>query len=67
MYADNISESMQIAINETKRRRQIQEAYNQTHNIIPKTIIKEIPPIISNNKEIEEKDPIKLTKEEKIK
>ena len=67
MYADNISESMQIAINETKRRRQIQEAYNQTHNIIPKTIIKEIPPIISNNKEIEEKDPIKLTKEEKNK
>lgn len=67
MYADNISESMQIAINETKRRRQIQEAYNQTHNIIPKTIIKEIPPIISNNKEIEEKDLIKLTKEEKNK
>ena len=48
MYADKISESMEIAINETKRRRSIQEKYNEEHNIIPKTIIKEIRDVISN-------------------
>ena len=48
MYADKISESMEIAINETKRRRNIQEKYNEEHNIIPKTIIKEIRDVISN-------------------
>ena len=67
MYADTISESMKIAINETKRRRQIQEEYNQKHNIIPKTIIKEINPIITNNKEVEEQPVIKMSKEEKHK
>ena len=41
-YADSMTESMQKAINETKRRREIQEAYNKENNIIPKTIIKEI-------------------------
>lgn len=67
MYADTISEAMKIAINETKRRRQIQEEYNQKHNIIPKTIIKEINPIITNNKEVEEQPVIKMSKEEKHK
>ncbi len=42
MYADNISESMEEAIRETKRRREIQEAYNKKHNIVPKTVIKQI-------------------------
>lgn len=40
MYADTISDSMNKAIEETKRRRQIQEEYNKKHNIIPKTIKK---------------------------
>ena len=42
MYADKITESMQNAIDETNRRRSIQEEYNKIHNIVPKTIIKEI-------------------------
>ena len=48
MYADSISEGMEIAINETKRRRTIQEAYNKEHGIVPKTIIKEIREVVSN-------------------
>jgi excinuclease ABC subunit B len=48
MYADSISEGMDIAIKETKRRRTIQEAYNEEHGIIPKTIIKEIREVVSN-------------------
>ena len=52
MYADRISESMEIAISETQRRRKIQEEYNKKHNIIPKTITKEIRELISNEMEI---------------
>lgn len=48
MYADTFSEAMEIAINETKRRREIQDKYNQEHGIIPKTIIKDIKEVISN-------------------
>lgn len=48
MYADNITDSMKIAIEETKRRRTIQEEYNKKHNIIPKTIIKEIKEVGTN-------------------
>lgn len=65
MYADTISDSMNVAINETMRRRSIQEEYNKKHGITPKTIIKEIRELISNNKEIEEKEPEKLSKKEK--
>lgn len=43
LYGDKITKSMKYAINETKRRRRIQEKYNKDHNIIPKTIIKDIP------------------------
>ena len=42
MYADRMTDSMEIAISETKRRRAIQEAYNEKHGIMPQTIQKEI-------------------------
>ena len=48
MYADKITNSMEYAINETKRRRTIQEEYNKVHGIIPKTIEKSIKEVISN-------------------
>ena len=57
MYADTISEAMDIAIKETERRRSIQEAYNKEHNIVPKTINKKINEYISN---------IDTKKEEKV-
>ena len=66
MYADTISESMQEAISETERRREIQMKYNQEHGITPKTIIKEIHDVISNNEELEEKKPEKMSKKEKL-
>lgn len=47
MYADTITASMQAAIDETKRRREIQEAYNQARHIVPKTIIKPIQEAIT--------------------
>ncbi len=46
MYADRITDSMQKAIDETKRRRSIQEGYNEEHSIVPKTIIKEVRDLI---------------------
>ena len=46
MYADSITESMDYAIKETNRRRNIQEAYNEEHGIIPKTIIKPIHDVV---------------------
>lgn len=46
MYADKITKSMDIAINETKRRREIQEAYNLEHGITPTTIKKKVPELI---------------------
>ena len=67
MYADTISDSMKIAIDETKRRRSIQEEYNKEHNIVPKTIIKEIRDLISNEDEISKKDnKEKLSKRERL-
>ncbi len=66
MYADTISDAMSKAINETKRRRTIQEKYNLEHNIVPTTINKEIRDVISNYKEVEDKKPEKMTKEETL-
>ena len=66
MYADTMSDAMSNAIQETNRRREIQEKYNHDNNIIPKTIVKEIKDVVSNSKEAEIEDE-KLTKEDKIK
>ena len=50
LYADHVTDSMGRAMEETKRRRKIQEAYNTEHNITPKTIIKEVKDLISLTK-----------------
>ena len=61
MYAENMTDSMKTAIEETQRRRKIQNAYNQENGIIPRTIVKEIrPPIRNTDDEIS--DIIKSTK-----
>ena len=56
MYADTITDSMKAAIDETKRRRTIQEQYNKEHGIVPKTIIKPIQDAISAVKPAEKQD-----------
>ena len=66
MYADTVSEAMDEAIKETKRRREIQERYNEEHGIVPKTIIKEIKEVVTNNMVSEEKKK-KVSKKEKEK
>ena len=67
MYADTVSESMEIALAETERRRKIQEEYNIKNNITPKTIIKEIRDLISNVKEDEVEKIPKMKKSDKEK
>ncbi len=64
MYGDKITDSMQQAIDETARRRKIQEEYNKEHGIIPQTIKKEIREVISNTDTKESKSKKKLTKKE---
>lgn len=54
MYADTVTDSMRAAIDETKRRRTIQEAYNKEHGITPKTIIKPIQEVIKAVKPVED-------------
>ncbi|MFR6531426.1 MAG: UvrB/UvrC motif-containing protein, partial [Staphylococcus simulans] len=74
MYADKITDSMQYAIDETERRRKIQQAYNEEHGITPKTIRKKIHDVISATVETDEENekeqkvvPKKLTKKEREK
>ena len=70
MYADNITDSMKIAIDETKRRRTIQNKYNIENGIVPRTVIKEIhPPIHNSDNELEElvKSSKKATRSELMK
>ena len=66
LYADKMTDSMEYAIKETKRRRDIQEKYNKEHGIVPKTIVKEIRDLISNLDESNNKKTTKLTKKEKL-
>ena len=63
LYADKITDSMRNAIDETKRRRTIQEEYNAAHNITPKTIIKPIRDAISMVQSVEHPEEIKMTNE----
>ena len=64
MYADHISEAMQIAIDETNRRRSIQEKYNKEHGIVPKTIVKAISEAITNDAVEEKIEKKKYSKKE---
>ncbi|HKL74306.1 MAG TPA: excinuclease ABC subunit UvrB [Clostridia bacterium] len=66
MYADNMTDSMKSAINETDRRRNYQIAYNNENNIVPKTIVKEIKNSIIITKK-SDKDKENLTKREAVK
>ena len=59
MYADKITDSMKIAIDETARRRKIQEEYNRIHNIVPTTIVKKITDTISNTDDSAKESKIK--------
>lgn len=71
MYADMVTASMKAALSETARRRQIQQAYNEAHGIVPKTIKKKIRDVIVATKGVQEekgtsveKDPESMTREE---
>lgn len=65
MYADTITNSMDRAIKETERRREIQTNYNKEHNIVPKTIKKEVRKVIEAV-ELEEVKLSKFSKKEKV-
>ncbi len=65
MYADEITPSMRAAIDETERRRSIQDAYNKEHGIVPKTIIKGVREILEISKTAEE-DTLRVHKKRKL-
>ena len=67
MYADELTESMEKAITETNRRRKIQEEYNKSHGITPKTITKSIREAISAVKQEDIGVEFKMEKEEDVK
>ncbi len=67
MYATDITDSMRRAIDETNRRREIQMKYNTEHNIVPKTIVKDVREIIEATKEVKEiKTPEKEIDKKKL-
>jgi excinuclease ABC subunit B len=74
MYADHMTKSMELAIQETRRRRQIQEAYNKQHGITPKTIKKEIRDVIrasvaaetTEHYDVKQPSYKKMSKEERV-
>ncbi|MDE7389403.1 MAG: excinuclease ABC subunit UvrB [Lachnospiraceae bacterium] len=67
MYADSVTRSMEKAINETQRRREIQVKYNEEHGIVPRTIVKKVSEIleISTHSEDDKKPNKRLTREER--
>ena len=70
MYADNMTDSMRAAIDETNRRRELQQKYNEEHGITPQTIKKSVRDLISISKEVAKeemqftRDPEEMDKEE---
>ena len=64
MYADSVTESMRVCIEETNRRREIQQKYNEEHGIVPKTIVKKVSEIleISTHDDSEFKNTKRLSK-----
>ena len=70
LYADAVTPSMRSAMDETARRRQIQQAYNEAHGIVPKTIIKSVRDLIEisqPSQDVKGKAGVKMTKAEKEK
>ena len=65
MYADSVTDSMERAITETERRREIQKKYNEEHGIIPKTIIKDVHEVLEISSKVDSKDGKKLSKKQK--
>ena len=64
MYADTITPSMRVTIDETSRRRKIQEEYNEEHGITPKTIVKSVREVINTAIAAEESIDFKDIKDE---
>ena len=63
MYADNITDSMRRALDETNRRRKIQEEYNEAHGITPQTIRKAVRDLISISKEVKKEETLYAEKD----
>jgi excinuclease ABC subunit B len=70
MYADKITDSMRVAIDETERRRKLQQAYNEEHGNTPKTIQKSVRDLIAISKKVAaeemefDKDPESMSRRE---
>ena len=65
MYADTVTGSMERAIRETRRRREIQKRFNDEHGIVPKTIKKNVAELLEISKDASSKDTEKLTRAER--